>query len=391
MPKKITHEEFIEKLKPIKPHIEILSKYNGNKKYITAKCTIHNHIWETKPNWLMHEGKFDCQKCYDDRRGNTTRNGIDFFIGKGNILFNNKYDYSKVEYVNNKQKVCIICPQHGGFMTTPEKHLNRKQGCPKCANKNVTTDEFIEKAKKIHGDRYDYSKVNYVNNSTNITLICSIHGDFEATPDKHLQGCNCSKCAGKFMDLEYFKEKSNKKHNFLYDYSKSIYIDKKTSVIIICPKHGEFSQSPDNHMQGNGCPICKTSKIELITNDFLKKNNIEYNYEKKFDWTGLMSLDFYLPEYNMAVECQGGQHFKSVEFFGGEDGFEKTLKRDILKNKLCAENGVDLIYVIDDSEFSEDILENNLFEGIYSKENIIVGEKESLSKLIKQKINKKLL
>ena len=105
------------------------------------------------------------------------------FIEKAKKVHGDKYDYSKVEYVNSRTKICIICPQHGEFWQTPNAHL-MKEGCPKCKGENVskvnrrTTNEFIEKAKKVHGDKYDYSKVDYKNNSTKVCIICPIHGEF---------------------------------------------------------------------------------------------------------------------------------------------------------------------------------------------------------------------
>ena len=138
MAKKLTTEEFKLQLSREHPELELLSDYNGNKNYITVKCVKHNHTFNTKPNWL-HAGS-SCQKCYDERRGNTTRKNTYAFVEESKKIHNDKYDYSKVEYRNNYTKICIICPEHGEFWQTPNKHLSG-QGCPKCAGKNITTDE----------------------------------------------------------------------------------------------------------------------------------------------------------------------------------------------------------------------------------------------------------
>ena len=390
MPAKRTHDEFVELLKLKQPNLVVLSEYKGSYEYITVKCLIHDYTFESKPKWLLKNPPARCQKCYDERRGDTTRSGIENFILKAKEIHGDKYNYSKVEYVNNKTNVCIICPEHGEFWQRPDKHISVKHGCPKCVNKNVTTEEFIEKARKIHDYKYDYSKVNYVNNSTKIIIICPEHKEFSMTPDSHLGKSGCSKCAGTFMDLEYFIEKANKKHNNRYDYSKSFYVNKNTNICIICSEHDEFWQSPDNHLRGAGCPICKSSKIELIVNDILKEKEIEFVYEKKFDWLGLMSLDFYLPIYNIAIECQGGQHFRSNEFFGGEDGFIRTLERDVLKNKLCKENRIDLVYLMDVEEYSDDIMKNEIFQNIYIRDNLIIGKKTELPELLKEKLKQKI-
>ena len=103
-----------------------------------------------------------------------------------------------------------------------------------------------------------------------------------------------------------------------------------------------------------------------------------------------MSLDFYLPIYNIAIECQGGQHFRSNEFFGGEDGFVRTLERDVLKNKLCKENRIDLIYLMDVEEYSDDIMKNEIFQNIYIRDNLIIGKKTELPELLKEKLKQKI-
>ena len=118
------------------------------------------------------------------------------FVQKAREVHGDKYDYSKVEYKNNKEKVCIICKEdgHGEYFKEPSKHLGG-QGCPKCSGKaKLTTEEFIEKVRRIHSDKYDYSKVEYKNNKEKICIICPEHGEFYQTPNSHLQGRGCPKC-----------------------------------------------------------------------------------------------------------------------------------------------------------------------------------------------------
>ena len=110
------------------------------------------------------------------------------FIEKAKAVHGDKYDYSKVEYVKAKEKVCIICQEHGEFWQTPNNHL-RGEGCPFCyGSKKLTTEEFISKAKQIHGNKYDYSNVNYVNKYTKVCIICPEHGEFWQKPSNHLKG-----------------------------------------------------------------------------------------------------------------------------------------------------------------------------------------------------------
>ena len=295
---------------------------------------------------------------------NMRRKTKEDFINSAIIKHGDKYDYSKVEYVNNCTKVCIICPEHGEFWQTPSSHL-QGNGCMKCSIKNkpqcngVSKDDFISKANKIHNNKYDYSKVEYVNTMTDVCIICPEHGEFYQRPNNHLNGKGCRKCSNerhKFIQTsttKEFIEKSNNIHNKKYDYSKVCYCNQFKKVCIICPKHGEFWQTPKSHLRGQGCPICKSSKIEDYVAKILSETQIEFERIKRFpEWLGLQSLDFYLPKYNIAIECQGGQHFFPVEGMGGEQRFKKQIERDKRKAMLCKNNGIRLFYytnvIIDD-------------------------------------------
>ena len=273
-----------------------------------------------------------------------------------------KYDYSKANYVNNKTKVCIICSKHGEFWQTPNSHLNGS-GCPKCKgdklreNKTLTKKKFIEKTRKVHGNKYDYSNVKYVNNETKICIICPEHdhGEFWQTPSNHLSGKGCPKCkANKTRERcvstkEEFVKKACEAHNDKYDYSNVDYMNAHTKVCIKCPEHGDFCQTPDNHLKGYGCSKCNLSHLERDVMNYLDEVGITYDYQKRFDWLGRQSLDFYLPDYNVGIECQGGQHFFPIDFAGkGVEWackqFNKLISRDKKKKALCEKHEVKLLY-----------------------------------------------
>lgn len=279
------------------------------------------------------------------------------FIQEATEKHNGKYDYSKVEYVNNYTKVCIICHKHGEFWQTPYGHL-KGQGCPTCGIENRTEKQtstkggFIKKANEVHDGKYDYNKVNYVNSATKVCIICSEHGEFWQTPNKHLSGSGCTKCGqiasndSKRLSLLEFIEKARNVHGDKYDYSKVNYVNNKTKVCIICPEHGhgEFKQKPNGHLSGYGCPKCNLSHLERSVMNYLNENGITYDYQKRFKWLRRQSLDFYLPDYNVGVECQGEQHFFPVKHFGGNKGFKKISGRDKRKKALCEEHGIKLLY-----------------------------------------------
>ena len=216
------------------------------------------------------------------------------FIDKARKIHGDKYDYSKVEYVNVDTKVCIICPEHGEFWQTPYKHVNRKQGCPKCIGRFLTQDEFIMKSIKIHGNKYDYSKVEFKKKTDNIIIICPEHGEFYQQVSVHLQGCGCPKCgkiiAGKSisrkrkMEIEEFILRAKEIHGNKYNYSKVEYNTTNDKICIICPKHGEFWQRATNHInKGNGCPKCHPN-YGKNTEDFIVKarevHGDKYDYSK---------------------------------------------------------------------------------------------------------------
>lgn len=354
MPKKFDTKLFITKSSEVHNN-----KYDYSKvEYINAHtkvciiCPEHGEFWQTPNAHLNGKG---CPKCGYIKRSISQRSSLDEFIKKSRKFHKDKYDYSKVEYVNNLTKVCIICPEHGEFWMIPSNHL-RGQGCPKCQNKVANTEDFVQKAKKIHKDKYDYSKVEYIRSNKYVCIICPEHGEFYQTPNNHLRNRGCPKCGNirtnesKLKPLDYFIQKANNVHNNKYDYSQVVYRKYEEKVYIICPEHGGFWQKFSNHLMGNGCPKCMESHMEKDIKTFLIKNNIGYEEQKKFDWLKNektkqpLILDFYLPEYNVAIECQGGQHFRAVNMFGGEETFNNTVERDKIKKNLCESKGIEIIY-----------------------------------------------
>lgn len=212
---------------------------------------------------------------------------------------------------------------------------------------HIQLNNLLKKQKKFIGDKYDYSKIKYINSVTKVCVICPIHGEFWIKPNDHLNGRGCKNC---FLEkytrtTEQFIEKAKEIHSDKYDYSKVEYINSKTKVCIICPIHGEFWQTPNSHIQKIGCPKCNESHLEREIRLFLQEHNINFEQQKRFKWLGLQSLDFYLPDYNIAIECQGRQHFIDESF--GENTIEplnKRQERDFRKFKLCENNNIKILY-----------------------------------------------
>lgn len=218
---------------------------------------------------------------------------LENFIEKANKRHNFRYNYDKVEYVNSQTKVCIICPEHGEFWQEPSAHV-RGYKCPKCANfnrgrnKRWDKNKFIEESLKVHGNRFDYSKVEYKNAMDKVIITCPVHGDFTQTPSAHLNGQGCPKCAGKNLNRDEILEKFREVHGEKYDYSKVSFEQMHKKVCIICPEHGEFWQTPSKHLLGQGCKECSKKERginkRLNQEEFLKKANEihanKYDYSK---------------------------------------------------------------------------------------------------------------
>lgn len=358
MSKKITQEEFIEKARLIHGN-----KYDYSKiVYINARtkvciiCPIHGEFWQTPHSHLNNHG---CPVCGKNVNNSAKRKTNEKFLQEIKNIFGNNYDYSKVDYINSTSPIILICKKHKTeIKITPKNLLKMKTPCPLCRDeKKVTTEKFIKKAKNIHNNKYDYSKVKYVNNSTKVCIICPEHGEFWQTPQNHI--ClkhGCPTCGiilnGKIHNktTEYFVKKAEEIHGKRYVYLKTVYAKRSDAVTITCPIHGDFIQRAGNHLNGCGCPKCSISRLEENMMKTLDKYNIKYEYEKSFEWLkkdGKMTIDFYIPEYNAAIECQGEQHYKPVEYFGGVDEFKKDCERDKTKKILLEKHKIDLLYYAD--------------------------------------------
>jgi len=225
-------------------------------------------------------------------------------------------------------------------------------------SKKLTTTEFIERAIKIHGNKYDYSNVEYVTSREKVKIYCNVcHHEFYQRPDSHINkkdGCpickinlNADRCR---HTNEIFIKNAIYVHGNKFDYSSVEYINANTPVVIKCNKCGNiFNQRPSKHIhRKDGCPICKQSKGESKIQQILTKLNIVYIQEYSFDdcrYKYPLKFDFYIPKYNICIEYDGRHHFESVKDFGGDDEFVKIKIRDNIKTSYCNKNGIKLIRI----------------------------------------------
>ena len=261
------------------------------------------------------------------------------FIQKAKEIHGDIYDYSKVNYINIKTKVCIICPKHGEFLQSPDNHLHG-QKCPKCSKVyKRNKEDFINESKIIHLDKYNYDKVNYINTTIKVCIICPEHGEFWQTPKMHLQGQDCPKCKNKKIsdklrsNKEEFIKKANIIHNNKYNYSKFDYQKSSIKSIIICPEHGEFLMSLNNHLRGEGCLICAKDHLSTIKrkpySQFIQESNLihynkyeypEINYKSLADKIKIhctaCNNDFYLNASSHLYQKQGCPYCSNKESKG---------------------------------------------------------------------------
>ena len=245
------------------------------------------------------------------------------FVKKSTIIHKSKYDYSHVNYINNSTKIIIVCRIHGKFLQRPSQHL-QQHGCPSCAIElhrkllSSNTHDFIVKAKKKHNSKYKYTKVKYVTAFQKIEIICPQHGVFFQIPNAHLDGQGCPFCApiGRKQntpkDAASFINEAMSVHHNRYDYSETEYKTSKTPIVIICPKHGRFSQTPNAHLSHKqGCPRCQLPKGEIKISHFLTTRRLRFVIHKRFNdcrnprTKRMLAFDFYIPSENVLVEYDG--------------------------------------------------------------------------------------
>lgn len=313
------------------------------------------------------------------------------FIKKAKTLHGDTYNYTKVEYKGNTIPILILCNRHGFFWQKPKDHLNGC-GCPLCfkerqTNPRIKYEEFLERAKKIHKNKYRYIKETYTKATKSMTIICPEHGEFQQTPHNHLKGQGCPLCGNKRKGSYQngtnmsFIRKSKDVHGNKYDYTKVNYVNNRVKVSIICPEHGEFQQKPLDHIHGCGCPECgkKLCKSEKQVLQILQEEYTNVEYQHKEPWlkskTSYSTFDFYLSDYNIAIEYQGRQHLTPVKRFGGEDGFKLQYARDYSKYIKSIEHGVKIFYISFEKE-----AKNNYFEKIFTTtEDLILAINEFIS------------
>ena len=348
-------------------------------------CNICGNFFEKTPDILRHG--CGCPNCSKDRMkalGKTKAETTKHFIEKSKSIHGDKFDYSNSIYVNYNTPVLIHCNTCGkNFYQKPSYHYYIKD-CPFCLKekrqneqKNIvlkyTTKEAIEMIRNVHGDKYGYDKVIYKGRNKKVTLFCKECNQYvDVIFSSLLKGSGCPICARKrqrkklIMSNEEFIRRSKKLFgNNTYNYDLCNYDGYYSKVMLKCNIHNRvFEQTAGSHLSGCcGCPSCINHLTENKIDHLLKLYNIKFDRETTFPWLiykSYMRLDFYLSEYNIAIEYQGEQHFYPINFNGvSEDvmlnDFEESQKRDILKKQLCKDHGIEICYISYDEKIDESL------------------------------------
>lgn len=232
-----------------------------------------------------------------------------------------------------------------------EKHIPKTKNEKQTEAKN----KWIQKCQEIHQNFYDYSKVNYIDSKTKVCIICPIHGEFWQLPNVHQQGCGCQKCSYESrgtktrITQEEFEQRARERWGNRFKYGK--YKGMHSYIEVECPEHGIFKVSPHNHLKDCGCPICSESSGEQLIRNLLMENNIifEAQYKIKIDSSinpsGFALIDFYLPEYSIFIEYNGEQHYMPIKHFGGEIKYQQQCLRDQFVRNYCKNNNITLIEI----------------------------------------------
>lgn len=354
-------EKFIAKAKKVHGDTYEYDKveYIRATEKVIVTCKTHGDFEQAPYN---HTNGSGCPKCALELRSKKYSFTKEQFIEEAKKKHGEKYDYSKVNYKTNKTKVTIICPVHGDFEQSPAIH-KKGSGCMKCHKDNirVTKKEFIKRVIKNHTIKYDYSKVKFKSIKDKVIIGCPTHGDFQQTVESHLKGQNCLKCAminrpapTKVKTTERFIEDAKKVHGDLYDYSKVNYIGVRKKIKIICKKHGEFKQDPNNHLSGYGCGKCGkiigSSKKEDALYKFI--NKIVDSEQSNRSVLVNQELDIYVKLKNIAFEFNG--------LYWHSDKF-KDKNYHLNKTNSCKDKNTRLIHIFEDSwVFKKDIVKSRV-------------------------------
>ena len=347
--RKKTHEEYVAELAVNNPSVEVIGQYIDSKTKIEHHCLLHDIYWDIAPtNALRGSG---CSKCWKERKEESLQKTHEQYV---NELYNvNPYIIVKEQYIDSHTAILHECLTHNiKWKISPANALSGK-GCEKCTSDKIksklskTHNQYLDELKKVNPDIIPIEE--YKNIHTPILHKCKIDKhEWYARPSNILKGRGCPKCSQRLRRTHdgYVNEVFEINPNIEVI---GVYINVHTPILHKCKIDGyEWMAAPHNILVGKGCPQCNESKGERYIRQWLYDNNIPCITQKIFNDckdTKPLPFDFYLPDYNLCIEFDGEQHYRPIEYFGGQKQFEYIQKHDKIKTKYCENNNIKLLRI----------------------------------------------
>ena len=349
---KLKQEEVVRRIKETHGDTYDLSKfvYTTQRSKSIFICKIHgDFLSQPKEVW----GGTGCPECGKEKFVKPISKWENV-VEKLNKIHGDEYKYFPETYKGVSKRIKVKCKTHNYIWTVRVMELLKGEGCPKCryikSGKKLVlkVSEFIERSKETHGDKYDYSKVHQFKRqkTETVIIICPNHGEFKQKPYDHYSGSGCPKCwediRSEVLTIPWKEVLKSfiEVHKEEYEYCENTYTNSNEKMEIICKKHGVFLQTPINHKQGNGCPVCKSSTGEKFITHLLNDLGVEFEHQKKFKKLGRKRFDFYIPSINTIIEYNGIQHYEPIDYFGGEKRFNSLVGNDKIKRQYCIDNDI---------------------------------------------------
>lgn len=318
----VTHAEFLARARAVHGDRYDYGKsvYTGANAKLTIICREHGPFEQAPSNHYAGKG---CRAC-----AGLQPYTLASFVKKARAVHGDKYDYSRVVLGNVLQKVTIRCLLHGDFDQTPSKHMGGS-ACAHCGTQRTadkqraSLETFLKKARVVHGEKYDYSAVQYVSTHQNVTIACRVHGPFLQSPAAHLRGAGCPVCAGKGLDTNGFVARARALHGERFSYDRAVYRDATAKITVTCPDHGDFDVLPGVHVRQNGSGGCKPCRNEWLSRRFARGNDgfiakARIVHGDKYEYSQVRYVN---KESNVLITCPKHGAFEQrggVHLAGGE-------------------------------------------------------------------------
>lgn len=363
MGRKRTQEEYIAEVAMINPNIEVIGTYIDAKTKILHRCKVDGNEWLPQPASVLQG--HGCPKCYFRKSSSDRMKSHEDYLQE---LYEINKNIEPIEqYMGNDIKIKHRCFIDGNiWLVSPHMTLSGT-GCPKCAlrSKTMSHKEYVCRLYDISPHIIVLGK--YINANTKILHKCLIDGnEWFARPHQMLGGSDCPICDQRNRTKtheQYVQEVavSNPNIEIL-----GKYVNNKTEIECRCKIDGYiWTPRADSILFDTGCPMCNLSHGEKEISNYLTLHHIDFIPQYTFDDcrnTFCLPFDFYLPSYNICIEYDGEQHFRPIDFWGGEDGFRKRKTNDGIKNNFCSLSNIKLLRIRYDKDVTVEL--NNFFKTI---------------------------